>query len=227
MIKACIFDLDGTLADTIYSMSNVANQVMRSFDLDELPAENFKYYSGEGASVLIQRCLKDAGDPDLLYYEKAEAMYRKLFNVDPLYKVKAYEEMPETLEWMKERNLLLAVCTNKPDEAAKKVVHTLYGNIFECILGQQPGLKRKPSPEGALMIAAQFGVKPEECLYVGDTATDIRTGQSAGMCTVGALWGFRTKEELKSAGAAILAESPSKLREIVLRNGRGAFPVHP
>ena len=215
MIKACIFDLDGTLADTVYSMSYVANQVLRELNLRELPAENFKYYSGEGASVLVQRCLKDAGDPDLLNFSKAEAMYRERFNLDPLYKVTAYREMPETLEWMRKKGLLLAVCTNKPDEAAKKVVHALYGDMFDCILGQKPGLERKPSPEGAKRIAAQFGVMPEECLYTGDTATDIRTGLSAGMRTVGALWGFRTEKELRDAGAVLLAESPLRLQEFV------------
>ncbi len=215
MIKACIFDLDGTLADTVCSMSHVANQVMRSLGLKELPDENFKYYSGEGASVLIQRCLRDAGDPGLLHFEEAETMYRKLFNEDPLYQVAAYKEMPETLAWMKKRNLFLAVCTNKPDKAARKVVHALYGNVFDCILGQKPEIERKPSPQGALLIAGEFHVKPEECLYVGDTATDIRTGLSAGMRTVGALWGFRTEEELREAGAVLLAETPPDLKKMV------------
>ena len=87
MIKACIFDLDGTLANTLDSMAYVANEILRGMGLKEQPTENFKYYSGEGADMLVRRCLKDAGDPELTHFEECRALYRKKFDEDPLYKV--------------------------------------------------------------------------------------------------------------------------------------------
>lgn len=214
MIKACIFDLDGTLADTLESMAYVANEILERFSLKTLPADNFRYYSGEGADMLIRRCLKDAGDEDLEHYEEIRELYRKKFDQDPLYKVVPYEEMPDTIRELKNRGLKLAVCSNKPHIAAQKVVKALYGEIFDEVLGQQEGIRRKPAPDGPLKLAEIFGVTPEECMYVGDTKTDMKTGKAAGMLTVGALWGFRDREELISNGADILAESPKKLLDI-------------
>ena len=214
MIKACIFDLDGTLADTLESMAYVANEILECFSLKTLPADNFRYYSGEGADMLIRRCLKDAGDEDLEYYEEIRELYRKKFDQDPLYKVVPYEEMPDTIRELKNRGLKLAVCSNKPHIAAQKVVKALYGEIFDEVLGQQEGIRRKPAPDGPLKLAETFEVAPEECMYVGDTKTDMETGKAAGMLTVGALWGFRDRDELISNGADILAESPKKLLDI-------------
>ena len=214
MIKACIFDLDGTLADTLDSLATVANGVLRDFGLRELPRENFKYYAGEGATMLVRRCLKDAGDPELTLLEKMDQVYRERFNANPLYLVRAYEGMPETLCQLKEEGMFLGVCTNKPQEAALKVIRTLFGDVFDEIVGQQEGLPRKPAPDGALLLASRFGVQPQECMYIGDTATDMQTGLGAGMFTVGALWGFRTREELEENHAQELAESPADLCRI-------------
>lgn len=195
MIKACIFDLDGTIADTLESMAYVANEIMEKFSLKPQPTDNFRYYSGEGADMLIKRCLIDAGDPDLVHYEEVRELYRKKFDEDPLYKVVPYKDMPETIQKLKDAGLKMAVCSNKPHIAAQKVVKAIYGDVFDEVMGQQEGIRRKPAPDGPLKIAEEFGVKPEECMYIGDTKTDMQTGKSAGMYTVGALWGFRDRRE--------------------------------
>ena len=188
MIKACIFDLDGTLADTLESMAYVANEIMQKYGLKTLPTDNFRYYSGEGADMLMQRALKDAGDKELIHYEEGRRLYREMFAADPMYKVVPYEGMPETLKELKKRGIRLAVCSNKPHPAAVKVIAQLYGDDFDMVLGQSDAIRRKPAPDGPLMIAGKFGVRPEECMYVGDTSTDMKTGKAAGMFTVGALW---------------------------------------
>ncbi|MCB5475936.1 MAG: HAD family hydrolase [Blautia sp.] len=211
MIKACIFDLDGTLADTLESMAYVANQIMEKFSLKSQPTDNFRYYSGEGADMLIRRCLIDAGDPELAHYEEVRALYRRKFDEDPLYKVVPYKDMPETVKELKAQGLKLAVCSNKPHIAANKVVKAMYGDIFDEVMGQQEGIRRKPAPDGPLKIAEDFGVKPGECMYIGDTKTDMLTGKAAGMYTVGALWGFRDREELESNGADVVAGGPKDL----------------
>ena len=211
MIKACIFDLDGTLADTLESMAYIANLIMKKFGLKEMPVDNFRYYSGEGANMLMRRCLKDAGDPQLVHFEEGQRLYREMFAKDPMYKVTHYAGMPETLKTLKEKGARIAVCSNKPHPAAVKVIDQMFPGIFDMVVGQSDKIKRKPSPDGPLYIADTFGVKPEECMYVGDTATDMITGNAAGMYTVGALWGFRDEKELRENGAAELAKEPKDL----------------
>lgn len=211
MLKACIFDLDGTLADTLESMAYVTNIILEKYHLKRLPVDGFRYYSGEGAHMLIERCLKDAGDIELIYQDEAERAYREMFAADPMYKVVHYEGMPETIKGLKDRGVKLAVCSNKPHLAAVKVINQMFGDSFDIILGQTDDIPRKPSPAGALKIAEDFGVRPEECMYVGDTHTDMETGKAAGMYTVGALWGFRDREELEKSGADRVAEKPKDL----------------
>lgn len=211
MIKACIFDLDGTLADTLDSMAYVANEIMEKFHLKQLPVENFKYYCGEGASVLMQRCLKDAGDEELVHFEEGQKLYREMFEADPLYKVTCYPGIMETLHELRRRNIKLGVCSNKPHAATVKVIDQMFGGEFDQAIGQSDAIRRKPAPDGALKLAEDFGVSPGECMYIGDTATDMLTGKAAGMYTVGALWGFRTLQELLLNGADAVAEKPEDL----------------
>lgn len=214
MIKVCIFDLDGTLANTLDSMAYVANEILRNLGLKELPTENFKYYSGEGADMLVRRCLKDAGDPELVHFEECRELYRKKFDEDPLYKVVPYDGIMKTLSALKAAGVKLAVCSNKPHIAAVKVIDRMFADCFDLVIGQSDAIRRKPAPDGPLRAAAEFGALPEECMYIGDTKTDMETGTAAGMHTIGALWGFRDRLELESNGAEIVAEKPEDLLKV-------------
>lgn len=214
MIKACIFDLDGTLANTLESMAYVANEILEKLNLEPQPVENFKYYSGEGADMLIRRCLKDAGDPELTHYEEVRSIYRKKFDEDPLYKVVPYNGIMDTLEELKNRGMKLAVCSNKPHVAAVKVIGQMFDGYFDLVIGQSDAIRRKPAPDGPLKAASEFEVSPSECMYVGDTKTDMETGNAAKMHTVGVLWGFRDRQELESNGAEVVAEKPQDLLHI-------------
>lgn len=211
MKKVCIFDLDGTLADTLESMAYVSNVIMKKFGLQELLVENFKYYCGEGANMLMRRCLKDAGDEELVHFEEGQRIYRDMFAEDPMYKVVHYEGMPETIKKLKEMGVKLAVCSNKPHPATVKVIAQMFPGDFDIVLGQSNEIRRKPAPDGPLLIAEKFGVQPEECMYIGDTSTDMKTGKSAGMYTVGVLWGFRDEKELNENGADIIVQKPEEL----------------
>ena len=148
MIKACIFDLDGTLANTLESMAYVANEILEKLELTPQPVENFKYYSGEGADMLIRRCLKDAGDPELMHYEECRSLYREKFDADPLYKVVPYDGIMETLKELKNRGMKLAVCSNKPHVAAVKVIAQMFDGYFDLVIGQSDAIRRKPAPDG-------------------------------------------------------------------------------
>lgn len=211
-MKACIFDLDGTLADTLASMAICANRVIEPFGYAPLPTENFRYYAGDGAKTLVERVLRDAGDKELLHFEEAYRAYSEIFDRDCTYKVVVFEGMRETLKGLKDSGVKLAVLSNKPHVQTKKVISNLFGDdLFDWVQGQQEGIEKKPDPSGALRIAEIFGVKPEECMYVGDTNVDMMTGNRAGMFTVGVLWGFRDKKELTENHAHALAEKPEDL----------------
>ena len=214
MIRACIFDLDGTLANTIESMAVVANGILVDLGLQALPSDNYRYYAGDGAGMLVRRCLRDAGDPQLVHAEQMEEIYREKFNRDPLYKVTAYDGIEDVLKCFRDHGIPTAVCSNKPHEAALQVIGTMFPGLFDVVQGQQEGLRRKPAPDAALRIAERLQVKPEECMYIGDTATDMQTGHAAGMFTVGVLWGFRSREELVQGKAMRIVEHPSELWEV-------------
>ncbi|MDO5426137.1 MAG: HAD family hydrolase [Eubacteriales bacterium] len=215
MYKLCIFDLDGTLADTIASMAHPANRALSELGLPTLAPEGFKYYAGDGAAVLCRRALEAAGDPAGAHYDVFYPLYRKYFSEDCMYQVHPYEGICDTLEALKQAGIPITVLSNKPHSQAVDVIETLFGKgYFDAIQGQVDGIPKKPAPDGAWKLAETFGARPEECLYIGDTGTDMQTGTRAGMHTVGVLWGFRTYGELKENGADQIIEKPAQILEI-------------
>lgn len=217
MYEACIFDLDGTLADTVESIANVANQILEKFGLPAQPVNDYKYYAGDGGDVLMERCMRAAGG-DFTHLAQGQKLYREIFAENPLYKVEAFDGMKETLEELKRRKVKLAVLSNKPHEATYKVVTGLFGEeMFDVIQGLNPGMKRKPAPDGAWKIAEAFQVEPEKFMYVGDTNTDMQTGKAAGMYTIGVLWGFRDRKELEENHADQIICRPQELLEIQIK----------
>ncbi len=215
MYKACILDIDGTLLDSVESIAYVANKVLETYGLPAQPVAAFNYYAGDGADELMKRTLRAAGDTELVHFEAGRILYREIFAVDPLYKVTAFAGMTEALAKLKSRGVRLAVLSNKPHLAAVKAIEAIYGEeCFDIILGQQEGIPRKPSPEGAWMIAKKFDFQPEECMYVGDTNTDMQTGKAAGMMTIGVTWGFRDRQELEENHADVIIDHPSELLKI-------------
>lgn len=220
MVRACIFDLDGTIADTVESIAHAGNRVLQEFGLTPCPVEAYNYYAGDGIDVTLKRALADAGDKDASLWEKGIPLIRSYFAEEPMYHVKPFRGMPETLRQLKRQGILLGVCTNKPHEEAVRVVETLYGKgTFDRIQGQTPDIPMKPAPDGAWKIARQFQISPEECMYFGDTDTDMKTGRAAGMFTVGVTWGFRQREELEANHAMALIDCPEEILELLREYG--------
>ena len=209
MYKVCIFDLDGTIADTVESMAYVGNQVLQEFGLTALPVENYNFYAGDGADELVRRMLAATPGGDKADYEQIRTVYRQRFAENPFYHVKPFDGIIELLEKLKEENIKIAVLSNKPHEAAVEVVNKIFGEtMFHKVQGQTERIPRKPSPVGALAIAEAFGVKPEECLYCGDTNTDMeccgwcpRRSSPTGRPSPSRPGGFRSRFPLRpSAG---------------------------
>ena len=166
MIRACIFDLDGTIADTVESIGVVGNRLLSHYGLPEQPIREYNYFAGDGADELVKRILK----PPLyraVDYEEAKALYRKWFEEDPFYHVKPFDGIVEMLKGLKEEGIRIAVFSNKPHHAAVDVVRQIFGEgLFDEVQGQTAEVPRKPSPVGALAIAAGPG-SPRKCLYLG------------------------------------------------------------
>lgn len=216
MYKVAIFDLDGTLADTIESIATAGNKTLTACGLEPLAQERYEYFAGDGADTLIRRSLAAAGDMDGVNFEKAYAFYKEIFEKDCTYKVTIFDGLKEVLDEMKRRGILLAVLSNKPHSRTVTVVETLFGKgYFDVVLGQHNGYKRKPNPEGAYMIVKELEVDPSECIYVGDTDVDMQTGTAADMFTVGVLWGFRERAELEANHADVIIASPDELLSFV------------
>ncbi|HJF85568.1 MAG TPA: HAD family hydrolase [Megamonas hypermegale] len=211
--KAVIFDLDGTLVNSLNDLAASVNIVLASYNLPTHDVESYKYRVGNGIRKLMQRSLPE-DKQDLLdeALEKFKAVYAR-HNMD---KTRPYEGITELLEKLRAQNIKLGVCTNKHDEAAKVIIKALFGeDIFDEIIGDKQGLKRKPDPGKVLTMAQNWNLQPQEIAYLGDSGVDMQTAVNAGMLAVGVLWGFRTEAELKENGADILISSPLELLQAV------------
>lgn len=212
MYKAYIFDLDGTLADTITSIAYSANRTLEFFGYKPQKEEDYRLFTGDGAPVLIERALKAAGDIEGKDYDKVFEKFTEYFKEDSVYEVKLYPGIRETLNEIKKRGYKIAVLSNKPQENTLDVIEFLFGNdYFDYVKGHTLDIPKKPNPKGAILVARELGIQQNECIFVGDTNTDIKTGNSANMYTVGVLWGFRDRKELEENYAQWIIEQPEEL----------------
>lgn len=212
MFKLCIFDLDGTLCDTLESISHCGNLALKDMGLPQASLEDYKLFVGDGVDMLMRRMLRFCGDEKAAGFDELKRRYTEYFREGCLYRVVPYPGIVKALEDLQEMGAVMAVLSNKQHENTKDVILRVFGEYyFQCVQGQCEEFPRKPDPTAALFIAEKLGAKPEECLYIGDTSTDMRTGKAAGMYTVGVLWGFRGQEELEEAGADEIVLLPSEL----------------
>ena len=216
MYRACIFDMDGTILNTLASIAGFANEALEKYHCPPIDLETYRYLVGNGADQLIRGMLRTV-KPDFSEQDvrSLRGIYDACYAADPLRGVEQYDGMPELLAELNRRGIPLAVLSNKPDDMVHAVADRLSPGVFRIVRGQTPDIPRKPSPEGALRIAEELGVKPCECLYLGDTDVDMKTGRAAGMETIGVLWGFRTRDELERSGADQIARIPADVLKIL------------
>ena len=215
-MKACIFDLDGTLTNTLESMTYSVNLTLEEMGLSKITKDQCRVFVGNGARVLMEKSLKAAGDTDASRIEEGMEIYGRIFDQNCIYHVTPYEGIPEMLKVLKDKGIHLAVLSNKPDRQTVKVVKAIFGEeLFDYAQGQKEGIRRKPEPDGVWYLMEQMHVSKEECLYIGDSEVDAATGRNAGLKTIGVLWGFRDRKTLETAGADDLIDRPDELLQFV------------
>ena len=215
MYKCCIFDLDGTLVNTIDSLSRSVSLTMNHFGYGDVDVAHTKVFVGDGYKKLVERALIYSGDEALTHYEEALGVYREIFKENSLYRAEAYDGIPELLEFLKGRGIKIGILTNKPHDRAVECAEAVFEKgYFDLIIGEGKGVVCKPDPSGAWMAAKHFQAKPEECLYFGDTDTDMKTGLNAGMDAVAVTWGFRGREELEAFQPKYVIDHPNEIKPV-------------
>lgn len=218
MKKAVIFDLDGTLTNTLKSLWKSTNMALATAGLPPHEIDSYKYFAGNGAKELIRKSLITDGDAELVHFDSVMEAYNRIFEEYCMYEVKPYDGIPELLKALKEKGLHLAVNSNKPQPRTVDVVEEIFGkDTFDLLVGQCEERRRKPAPDGVNYILEQLHLNKEDVLYIGDTCTDMQTGKSAGVFTVGALWGFRDRQELVENHADAIIEKPLDLLQYIDR----------
>ena len=213
--KAAIFDLDGTLLDTLEDIADSVNRVLRAKGFPIHKLEAYRFFVGDGSRMLIKRALpeKERSDESVECYLTAfKNDYANTWDA----KTKPYSGISELLDGLEQKGVRMAVCSNKPHAFTAICVEKLLDRwCFEKVVGQSNRHPKKPAPDSALAIAAEIGILPSEILFVGDSGVDMQTAVSAGMMPVGAGWGFRPAEELLENGCRFLATSPLDVLQLV------------
>lgn len=221
MIKLCIFDLDGTVLDTVHTIAYYGNYALSKHGIEPIAVKEYNYFAGNGAVNLIKRALRFRDALTDETFEKVFADYNAAYNADTSYLTAPFEGIKETLDAIKAMGIKMAVLSNKPHFATCGVITSLFGEgYFDCVYGQRDDVPIKPDPTAVHAIMNELSVKADECLYIGDTGTDMKTGKNADLYTVGVLWGFRGKEELLENGADITIEKPSELLDCITAHGK-------
>ncbi|MBQ7542958.1 MAG: HAD hydrolase-like protein [Clostridia bacterium] len=203
--KAVIFDLDGTLLDTLGDITDSVNRTLRRFGFAPRTQDEIRRFVGNGAVKLIERALPQPVD-DALFAQIYRA-YDADYNAHGQDKTRPYPGVCETLQTLREAGVRTAVLSNKQDGAVRVLCAHYFPGLLDAATGPTAQRRTKPAPDGVRYLETLLGVSCDEVLYVGDSETDVQTGLNAGVRTVAALWGFRDRDTLERAGAAMFAKN--------------------
>jgi len=212
--KGIIFDLDGTLVNSLEDISDSMNKVLQSLNYPTHTYDTYQYFIGSGLRNLVSKALPSTNNSESQIETCFENMvngYRETCTL----KTKPYEGIIELLNNLTSRNIKLAVFSNKADELTKKITAEIFPHYFDASIGLSVESLKKPNPFKAITISEKWNLKPEEILFVGDSDIDMQTAINANMFAVGVTWGYRTEEELKASGAKLVIHNPFELIQVV------------
>lgn len=220
MIKAVLFDLDGTLVNSLEDLADSTNYALKVSGYKTHETEKFKYFVGDGMPKLIERVLpEDKRNQEEI--EKVLDIFLGYYKEHFTDKTKAYDGIYELISNIKEMGLKTAIISNKAHNMTLEVVDKLFKNTFDIVFGKKEGYPTKPDPKLTLILMEELGVKPEECILVGDSGMDAKAAVNAGCVGIGVLWGFRGEEELRQNGASYIVNAPSEIIDIIKRINDG------
>ncbi len=206
--KAILFDLDGTLLDTLEDLKDAANHTLRTMNRSERSLEQVRAFVGNGARRLMELVLETEDEADI---ERALSIFRPYYEEHCQIKTAPYAGILDAMRVLREGGKKLAIVSNKPDEGVQALTKRYFGELIDYAVGERPGIARKPAPDMILAALSVLGVTAEETVYVGDSEVDVQTAKKAGTMLLAVDWGFRSKQQLLTAGAEQIAETVEEM----------------
>ena len=212
--QAVLFDMDGTVLDTLDDLCDSINHSLAEFSLPQVSREHVRQCLGNGAAFLVSHSIPAGSSPEL--EADVLAFYKPWYDAHCLIKTAPYEGILPMMQSLKEQGLRLAIISNKPDRAVQELSDAFFPGLLELSVGESPSVRRKPAPE-VLTASSQIGLSVDKCVYVGDSEVDLQTARNAGMDCISVTWGFRDEAQLIEAGASVLVRTPEELESLLLR----------
>lgn len=213
MIDTIVFDMDGTLLDTLDDLTDAVNHALKVKGYPVQSRENVRKFLGNGLEVLIRKSFPEEATPDDV--NDAIGSFKEFYRIHGKDKTKPYDGIAELLEELHRKGVRTAVLSNKYDAAVIELAAEYFPGSFDVVRGERKGIPRKPAPDGIFSIMEDMSAAAGSVMYVGDSEVDMETGNNAGVTTVGVLWGFRTKDVLENSGAHHIVSEPMELLELI------------